>query len=107
MLLQDIIDINQDELGIAAGIFQPPDAPAPVPGEIYPYWAGELSDGVVVAFAAASGGGTFSVNFADVPGLDEGSYSWKELYSGEEGTGESISFEVADDDIAIFKVTTA
>ncbi|GES59674.1 hypothetical protein ATEIFO6365_0002000500 [Aspergillus terreus] len=104
---KDIISINQDELGIAAGIFQPPNTPAPVAGEIYPYWAGPLSDGVVIAFAAASGGGTFSVNLVDVPGLEGGSYSWKELYSGEEGSGESITFDVADDDIAIFKVTTS
>ncbi|KAK2761371.1 hypothetical protein FQN54_001893 [Arachnomyces sp. PD_36] len=102
-----LIDINQDELGIAAAYFQPPDAPAPVYGELYPYWAGELSDGVVVAFAAASGGATYSVNFADVPGLEGGSYNWTELYSGEEGSGESLSFDVAQDDIAVFKVTTS
>ncbi|KAL5366620.1 glycoside hydrolase superfamily [Aspergillus floccosus] len=104
---KDIISINQDELGIAAGIFQPPNAPAPVAGEIYPYWTGPLSDGVVIAFAAAGGGGTFSLNLVDVPGLEGDSYSWKELYSGEEGSGESIIFDVADDDIAIFKVTTS
>jgi alpha-galactosidase len=107
MVSQDIIDINQDELGIAAGIFQPPNAPAPVAGTIYPYWAGRVSDGVVIAFAAASGGGEFSVNFVDVPGLQSGPYEWKELYSGESGTGEGITFDVADDDFAIFKVTTA
>ncbi len=76
-------------------------------GEIYPYWAGPLRDGVVIAFAAASGGGEFSVKFVDVPGLQRGPYRWKELYSGESGTGEGITFDVADDDIAIFKVTTA
>lgn len=106
-MIQDIVSINQDVLGIAAGIFQPSNAPAPVAGEIYPYWAGPLSDGVVLAFAGASGGGTFSVNLVDVPGLEGGAYSWKELYSGEEGSGESITFEVADDDIAIFKITTS
>lgn len=92
---------------MAASIFQPPDAPEPVSGVIYPYWAGQLSDGVVLAFAAATEGGTFSVDFADVPGLEAGSYSWKEAYSGEEGSGESISFDVEDDDIAVFKVTPA
>ncbi|KFY41491.1 hypothetical protein V494_02971 [Pseudogymnoascus sp. VKM F-4513 (FW-928)] len=102
-----VIDINQDELGVAAGIFQPSGAPAPVNGQIYPYWAGPLSDGVVVAFAAASGGGTFSVSFADVPDLGAGSYNWKELHSGEEGSGESLTFDVEQDSIAIFKVTTA
>jgi alpha-galactosidase len=104
-VIQDVIDINQDKLGIAAGIFQPRGAPAPVDGEIYPYWAGPLSDGVVVAFVAASGGGRFSVKFADVPGLGPGAYKWREVHSGEEGTGAGISYDVADDDIAIFKVT--
>lgn len=75
-------------------------------GQIYPYWAGPLSDGVVVAFAASSGGGTFSVSFADVPNLGAGSYKWKELYSGEEGSGELVTFVVEQDSIAIFKVTT-
>ncbi|KFZ21639.1 hypothetical protein V502_02918 [Pseudogymnoascus sp. VKM F-4520 (FW-2644)] len=103
---KDIIDINQDELSVAAGIFQPPGAPSPVNGQIYPYWAGPLSDGVVVAFAAANGGGTFSVSFADVPNLGAGSYKWKELYSGEEGSGELVTFVVEQDSIAIFKVTT-
>lgn len=97
--------MNQDELGVAASIFQPPGAQEPVPGQIYPYWAGKLSDGVVLAFAAATSGATFEVDFADVPGLEAGSYNWKEAYSGEEGSGESISFEVASDDIAVFKVT--
>ena len=104
---QDIIDVNQDPLGIAAGIFQPPNAPGPVRGEIYPYWAGPLSDGVVIGLVSANRAGTLSVNFADVPGLEGGSYSWKELYTGEEGTSESISFNVAENDIAIVKVTTS
>lgn len=104
---QDLIDINQDDLGVAAGIFQPPDASEPVPGEIYPYWAGQLSDGVVLAFAAATAGGMFEVDFGNVPGLEAGSYSWKEAYSGEEGSGERISFEVATNDIAVFKVIPA
>ncbi|KFH41533.1 alpha-galactosidase B-like protein [Hapsidospora chrysogenum ATCC 11550] len=104
---KDIIDVNQDPLGIAAGIFQPPNAPGPVRGEIYPYWAGPLSDGVVIGLVSANRAGTLSVNFADVPGLEGGSYNWKELYTGEEGTGESISFNVAENDIAIVKVTTS
>jgi alpha-galactosidase len=102
-----LIDINQDSLGIAAGYFQPPGAPAPVAGQLYTYWAGKLSDGHVVAFTGATRGGTFSVKFADVPGLKAGSYNWKELYSGRHGRGESISYTVAKDDIAIFKVTPA
>ncbi|KFA46225.1 hypothetical protein S40293_07168, partial [Stachybotrys chartarum IBT 40293] len=106
LLNQALVDINQDELGAAASYFVPPGAPEPVAGEIYPYWAGPLSDGVVVAFAGASGAGTFSVNFSDVPGLGEGSFSWREVYTGEEGTGESLSFDVAQDDVAIFKIST-
>ncbi|KAL2866091.1 glycoside hydrolase superfamily [Aspergillus lucknowensis] len=104
---KDIIDINQDELGIPAGYFQPSNADAPVAGQLYPYWAGELSNGTVVAFAAAAGANTYSVSFADVPGLEAGTYNWKELYSGEEGSGEELSFDVAQDDIAIFRVTPA
>ncbi|MBE3041441.1 hypothetical protein IMZ48_02435 [Candidatus Bathyarchaeota archaeon] len=85
----------------------PPGASDPQPGTVPTYWAGELSDGVVVAFSGAGAGGTFSVDFADVPGLEAGSYNWKELHSGEEGSGESISFDVALDDLAVFKVTSA
>jgi alpha-galactosidase len=107
LLNQDLVNINQDELGAAAGYFRPPGSPEPVNGQIYPYWAGPLSDGAVVAFAGASGAGTFSVNFADVPGLGNGNYSWKEAYTGEEGSGDSLSFSVAQDDIAIFKITAS
>lgn len=46
------------------------------------------------------------MNFADVPNLEAGSYKWKELYSGEEGSGETVTFDVEKDSIAIFKVTT-
>ena len=42
-----------------------------------------------------------------MPGLEAGSYDWKEVYSGEEGSGESISFDVAFNDIAVFKVAPA
>jgi alpha-galactosidase len=104
---QDLVDMNQDELGVAAGYFQPPGAPAPVAGSVYPYWAGPLSDGAVVAFAGASGAGTFSVNFSDVPDLGEGEWNWKEVYSGETGSGTSLTFDVAQDDVAIFKITSA
>ena len=61
----------------------------------------------MVAFVAGTYGGTFSVKFADVPGLDSGSYDWRELYSGEEGHGDGLTFDVPLGDIAIFKVTPA
>ncbi|KAH7324285.1 glycoside hydrolase superfamily [Stachybotrys elegans] len=101
-----LIDINQDSLGVPAEPFVPPGAPAPVNGQIYPYWAGPLSDGVVIGLSAANGAGTFSVNFSDVPGLGEGSFSWEEAYSGTTGTGTSISFDLAQDDFVAIKVTT-
>ena len=72
--------------------------------KIHPYWAGPLSDGFVVAFTGASGGGDFSVDFANVPGMEDREYSWKELYSQEEGSGSSLNFHVEQDDIAIFKI---
>lgn len=83
----------------------PPNTPEIASDKIHPYWAGQLSDGFVVAFTGASGGGSFSVNFKDVPRMEDREYSWKELYSSKEGRGNSLTFEVAQDDIAIFKVT--
>lgn len=104
---QDLIAINQDSLGKAATTFRPPGAPAPVSGQIYPYWVGQLSDGVVIGLVAASGAATLSVNFKDVPGLSSNSYSWKELYSGKTGSGTNISFSLGSHDIAVVKVQTA
>lgn len=83
----------------------PPTTPEIVSDKIHPYWSGTLSDGFVVAFTGASGGGSFSVDFKDVPGMEDREYSWKELYSLKEGKGNSLTFEVEQDDIAIFKVT--
>lgn len=102
---QDIIDINQDVLGIAAGAFVPPGTPPIESDKIHPYWSGLLSDGFVVAFTGANGGGEMSVDFKDVPGMEERTYHWKELYSGQTGQGNTLTFDVAQDDIAIFKVT--
>jgi len=77
-----------------------------VNGQIYPYWAGKLSDGVVIGLVAANGAATLSVNFKDVPGLGgSGNYSWKELYSGKTGQGQSVSFSLASHDMAVVKVT--
>ncbi|KAK2791925.1 hypothetical protein FQN52_004367 [Onygenales sp. PD_12] len=99
-----IIDINQDPLGKAATTFQPPGAPEPAQDQIYPYWAGPLSDGVVIGLTGANGAATLSVNFADVPGLGgEGSYRWQEMYSGEEGSGTEISFDVGEHDMAVLQ----
>jgi len=104
-MTQGIIDINQDSLGKAATTFRPPNAAAPVAGQIYPFWAGPLSDGVVIGLAAANGAATLSVNFADVPGLGSGTFSWKEMYSGKTGTGTSVSFNLGAHDMAVVKVT--
>jgi hypothetical protein len=106
-LSKGIIDINQDKLGKAATTFRPSGSPNPVSGQIYPYWAGPLSDGVVIGLAAASGAATLSVNFQDVPGLGSGTYSWKEMYSGRTGSGTSVSFSLGSHDMAVIKVTTS
>lgn len=102
--LQGILAINQDSLGKAATTFNPSGAASPVSGQLYPYWAGQLSDGVVVALVAPSGAQTLSVNFSDVPGLGSGTFSWTELYSGHTGSGASVSASLGAHDIAIFKV---
>ena len=48
--------------------------------------------------------GTLSVNFADVPGLGQGSFNWTEYYSGKTGTGSSVSFNLGLHDMAVIKV---
>ena len=101
-----IIDINQDALGKAATIFRPPGTPAAVNGKIYPYWAGELKDGVVIGLCAGTSAGTYSVNFADVPGLDSRPRNWEEMYTGQTGNGTSVSFNIGLHDMRIIKVTT-
>jgi len=102
-----LIEINQDPLGKAATTFRPPGAAAPVNGKIYPYWAGPLSDGVVVGLCAGTSAGTYSVNFKDVPGLGAGSYAWKEMYTGQSGNGTSVSFNIDLHDMRVVKVTKA
>ena len=94
-----VIGISQDSLGQAAATFQPSGQSAPVANALYPYWAGKLSDGVVIGLVAANGAATLSVNFADVPGLGSGSYSWTELYGGTSGTGTSVSATLAPHDM--------
>jgi len=102
-----LIDINQDSLGKAATTFRPPGAAAPQNGKIYPYWAGPLSDGVVVGLCAGTAAGTYSVNFKDVPGLGNGTYAWKEMYTGQSGSGTSVSFDISLHDMRVVKVTTS
>lgn len=102
-----IIAINQDPLGKAAGYFRPSGAGSPVNGQLYPYWAGPLSDGVVIGLVAASGAATLTVNFKDVPGLGgTGAYNWTELWTGKTGSGTSASFQLQSHDMAVVKVVT-
>lgn len=94
-----VIAINQDSLGKAATYFQPAGQPAPVTGQLYPYWAGPISDGVVIGLVAASGAAALKINFSDVPGLGSGAYSWTELYGGTSGTGTAVSTTLASHDM--------
>lgn len=102
---QGILAINQDSLGKAATTFTPSGQAKPVSGQLYPFWAGSLSDGVVVALVAPNGAQTLSVNFADVPGLGSGTWSWTELLSGKTGSGASVSASLSSHDVAVYKVT--
>ncbi|KAH6848055.1 glycoside hydrolase superfamily [Chaetomium sp. MPI-CAGE-AT-0009] len=102
-----IIAINQDPLGKPATTFTPPGKQGPVNGKIHPYWAGPLSDGVVIGLCAGTSGGRYSVNFKDVPGLEDRQYAWEEMYTGQKGTGSSISFDIKLHDMRVIKVTTA
>ncbi|KAK5108217.1 hypothetical protein LTR62_008673 [Meristemomyces frigidus] len=100
-----LIAINQDSLGKAASYFHPKNVAGPTSGQLYPYWAGPLSDGVVLGLVASNGAQSFTVNFADVPGLGAGSFAWKEMYSGKTGTGTTVSISLASHDMAVYKVT--
>jgi alpha-galactosidase len=102
-----ILSINQDPLGQAATPFQPAGAAAPNSRQLSPYWAGMLSDGVVIGLVAVNGAATLSVNLSDVPGLGPGSWKWTEVYSGTSGTGASVSATLGSHDMAVYKVTTA
>jgi len=104
LLPQAILAINQDPLGAAATTFTPKGQVAATSTKLYKYYAGPLSDGVVVGLVAADGAETLTANFADVPGLGEGSFAWTELYSGRNGTGTSVSQKLDNHDMAIFKV---
>ncbi|KAE9376501.1 glycoside hydrolase family 27 protein [Stipitochalara longipes BDJ] len=104
LLNTDVISINQDSLGIPAAYFTPSGKSAPVPNQLHPYWSGRISTGYVIGLVASSGASTLSVNFADVPGLGAGTYSWKECYTNATGTGTSVSATLGAHDMAIFKV---
>jgi len=101
-----LIDINQDPLGKAATTFRPPGAAAVQNGKIYPYWAGPLSDGVVIGLIAGISAGNYKVSFKDVPGLADKTYSWKEMYTGQTGNSTSVGFDIPLHDMRVIKVTT-
>ncbi|KAI1839902.1 hypothetical protein JX265_013659 [Neoarthrinium moseri] len=100
-----ILAINQDPLGNAATTFTPSGKSPPVSGQLYRYWAGKLSDGVVIGLVASDGAETLSVNFADVPDLGSGAYNWIELFTGSTGSGTSVAASLDSHDMAIYKVT--
>ncbi|KAI8633669.1 glycoside hydrolase family 27 protein [Xylariaceae sp. FL1651] len=100
-----LLAVNQDSLGKAATTFVPKGKSGPVSGQLYRYWAGPLSDGVVIGLVAPDGAETVSVNFSDVPGLGSGTFKWTELFSGNTGTGTSVSANLAQHDMAAYKVT--
>ncbi len=104
-MFQGIIDINQDRLGKAATTFTPTGASPPVAGNLYSYWAGQLSDGVALGLVATNGSTTLSVKFSDVPGLGSGEWNWVEYYSGKTGTGTAVSVSLGEHDMAVYKVT--
>ncbi|KAK4097066.1 glycoside hydrolase family 27 protein [Parathielavia hyrcaniae] len=99
-----VIAVNQDPLGRAAAMFRPPGAPEPEPGRIYPYWAGELVDGVVIGLCAGMVAGRYGVEFRDVPGLGRKSYEWKEMYTGQTGRGSGVAFDIGLHDMRVVKV---
>jgi alpha-galactosidase len=75
-----------------------------VNGKLYPYWAGALSDGVVVGIVAADGAATLSFNFSDVPGLGSGEWKWTEVFTGATGSGTSISAQLGSHDMRVYKI---
>jgi hypothetical protein len=101
---QGILAINQDPPGWAATTFTPAGQPGPVSGKLYKYFAGPLSDGVVVGLVAADSAETLTVNFSDAPGLGPGTFSWTELYSGRTGMGTTASADLENHDMAVFKM---
>ncbi|KAK4120321.1 glycoside hydrolase family 27 protein [Parathielavia appendiculata] len=99
-----IIEINQDPLGKPANTFRPPGGPEPVKGKIYPYWVGELKDGVVIGLCAGTAAGRYSLEFRDVPGLGRGWYEWTEMYTAQTGWGSGVSLDIGLHDMRVVKV---
>ena len=58
----------------------------------------------MVGLCAGTAAGTYSVNFKDVPGLEDKSYAWKEMYTGQTGNGTSVSFRIELHDMRVVKV---
>lgn len=99
-----VISISQDSLGLAAAPFSSSTGSN---GELASFWAGPLSDGVVVGLLNPNDAATLSVDFSDVPGLGAGTWSWTEFYTGQTGTSSSVSFALDTHDMAVIKVTTS
>lgn len=53
---------------------------------------------------APGGAQTVSVQFSQVPGLGSGNWRWTELFSGNTGTGTSVSASLQQHDMAVYKV---
>lgn len=101
---QGVISINQDSLGTAAAPFE---SSTGTNGQLATFWAGPLSDGVVIGLVNPNDATTLTVNFPEVPGLGMGSWSWVEFYSGTSGTGSSASLSLDTHDMAVIKVVTS
>jgi alpha-galactosidase len=97
-----VISINQDSLGQAAAPFTSSTGSN---GQLPTFWAGPLSDGVVVGLINSNDAATISVDFSDVPGLGAGTWAWTEFYTGASGTGSSVSIALGTHDMAVIKVT--
>ena len=99
-----MISVSQDSLGKQAAPFTPPGASN---GALATYWAGALSDGVVIGLVNSnSGTSSISVSFSSVPGLGSGTYYWTEFYTGNTGSGTSVTVSLGTHDMAVIKVTT-
>ena len=104
LTFQGIMSISQDSLGLAAAPF---NSSTGTNGQLATFWAGSLSDGVVVGLVNTNDATTIDVNFSDVPGLGAGTWAWTELYTGTSGTGSSVSIALDTHDMAVIKVTTS
>jgi alpha-galactosidase len=104
LTFQGMISINQDSLGLSAAPF---NSSSGTNGQLATFWAGTLSDGVVVGLVNSNDATTITVNFADVPGLGEGTWTWAEFYTGASGSSSSASIALDTHDMAVIKVSTS